>query len=192
MAKRRPSGDGMVRRKPTGKWEGRIVVGHKDNGNPIFRYVYAKTQKELLDKLSKLKETYRDVKINEDCKMTLGEWLDRWLNDYMDVKIRKSTMDGYRFYSEKYIKPILGDKVISFITTADIQKMYTKLKNEGRINNHPKYGKSLSDTTLRSIHTMLHEAMKIVGKKNYTILLQVLTNKLFLRIINTNNYNFVL
>ena len=35
MAKRRPSGDGMVRKKE----EGRIVVGHKANGNHIFRYV---------------------------------------------------------------------------------------------------------------------------------------------------------
>ena len=41
MAKRRPSGDGMVRKKEDGRWEGRIVVGHKDNGDSIFRYIYA-------------------------------------------------------------------------------------------------------------------------------------------------------
>lgn len=29
MAKRRPSGDGMVRKREDGRWEGRIVVGHK-------------------------------------------------------------------------------------------------------------------------------------------------------------------
>ena len=38
MAKRRPSGDGMVRKREDGRWEGRIVVGHKQNGEPIFRY----------------------------------------------------------------------------------------------------------------------------------------------------------
>ena len=32
MAKRRPSGDGMVRKREDGRWEGRIVVGHKQNG----------------------------------------------------------------------------------------------------------------------------------------------------------------
>ena len=47
MAKRRPSGDGMVRQRDGGRWEGRIVVGHKDNGDSIFRYMSAKTQKEL-------------------------------------------------------------------------------------------------------------------------------------------------
>ena len=33
MAKRRPSGDGMVRKRDDGRWEGRIVVGHKSNGD---------------------------------------------------------------------------------------------------------------------------------------------------------------
>ena len=37
MGKRRPSGDGMVRKRDDGRWEGRIVVGHKANGDPIFR-----------------------------------------------------------------------------------------------------------------------------------------------------------
>ena len=41
MGKRRPSGDGMVRKREDGRWEGRIVVGHKENGDSIFRYVYA-------------------------------------------------------------------------------------------------------------------------------------------------------
>ncbi len=30
MARRRPSGDGMVRKRDDGRWEGRIVVGHKN------------------------------------------------------------------------------------------------------------------------------------------------------------------
>ncbi len=45
MAKRRPAGDGMVRKREDGRWEGRIVIGHKENGEPLFRHVYAKTQK---------------------------------------------------------------------------------------------------------------------------------------------------
>ena len=45
MAKRRPGGDGLVRKRSDGRWEGRIVVGHKEVGKPIFRSVFAKTQK---------------------------------------------------------------------------------------------------------------------------------------------------
>ena len=59
MPKRRPAGDGMVRRREDGRWEGRIVVGHKENGEPIFRYVYGKTQRELTDKLHQSIEAHR-------------------------------------------------------------------------------------------------------------------------------------
>ena len=72
MAKRRPSGDGMVRKREDGRWEGRIVVGHKQNGEPIFRYVLAKTQKELLDKLHRDLEAFQDVELTEDSRMTPG------------------------------------------------------------------------------------------------------------------------
>ena len=30
MSKRRPVGDGMVRKREDGRWEGRIVIGHKE------------------------------------------------------------------------------------------------------------------------------------------------------------------
>ena len=63
MAKRRPSGDGMVRKRDDGRWEGRIVVGHKQNGEPIFRYVLGKTQKELLAKLHRDMDIYQDAQL---------------------------------------------------------------------------------------------------------------------------------
>ena len=72
MAKRRPSGDGMVRKREDGRWEGRIVVGHKQNGEPIFGYVLAKTQKELLDKLHRDMEGFQDMELTEDSRMTLA------------------------------------------------------------------------------------------------------------------------
>ena len=38
--------------------------------------------------------------------------------------------------------------------------MYTKLKREGRVHEHPEYGHQLSDSMLSRIHAMLHHAMK--------------------------------
>ena len=146
MAKRRPSGDGMVRKRDDGRWEGRIVVGHKENGDPIFRYVYGKTQKEVQEK-------------TEGSNQTLGEWLDRWLDEYAPATSRPSTLDGYKTYSEHYIKPTLGKKKISAISTADIQKFYGKLKTEGRVTEHPEYGHARSDATVRRVHSMLRLAL---------------------------------
>ena len=69
----------MVRKRADGYWEGNIVVGHKNDGKPIFRSVFAKTQKELLVKLQDLKEEYKGVELTEDSTVTLETWLRRWL-----------------------------------------------------------------------------------------------------------------
>ena len=160
MAKRRPSGDGMVRKREDGRWEGRIVVGHKEDGDPIFQYVLAPTQKALLPKLHQNIETFRDVELCGDNRMTLAQWLDRWLDEYAAPRLRESTMSGYRMYTEQYIKPRLGSKKMNSITAVDIQRMYTKLMKEGRVREHPEHGRALSASTVRRIHTMLHRALE--------------------------------
>ena len=159
MAKRRPSGDGLVRKRADGRWEGRIVAGHKEDGSPIFRSVFARTQKEVMRKLHSQIETYRDVELTEESNMTLGEWLDKWLENYMALTIRESTMDSYRTMTQHYIKPYLGDEKIGSVTTADIQKLYNWLRENGRVNEHYEKGNALSDSMIRSIHMMLHQAM---------------------------------
>ena len=93
MAKRRPNGDGMIRKRADGRWEGRIIAGHKGDGKPIYKSVLAKTQKELIPKLNQLKETYAGVELTEASRMTLGEWLDKWLTEYKAPMIRKGTAD---------------------------------------------------------------------------------------------------
>lgn len=159
MAKKRPDGDGLVRKRTDGRWEGRIVVGHKEDGSPIFRSVFAQTQKELMRKLHSQIETYRDVELTEKSNMTLGEWMDHWLEDCMSLTIRDGTMRSYETMTNCYIKPQLGDEKISAITTADVQKMYNWLRENGRVNEHPERGYALSDSMVRSIHMMLHQAM---------------------------------
>ena len=44
-------------------------------------------------------------------------------------------------------------------TTTDLQRMYTKLKKNGRVREHPEHGCQLSANTIRRIHTMLHRAL---------------------------------
>ena len=109
MAKRRPSGDGMVRKREDGRWEGRIVVGHKENGDSIFRYVYADTQKELTAKLRQHIDIYQGVDLTEQSRMTLGEWLDQWLKNIAGT-IRPTTLTRYQGAVRIHINPRLGGK----------------------------------------------------------------------------------
>ena len=113
------------------------MVGHKQNGDPIFRYVLAKTQKELLAKLHRDMDLYQDAQLTEDSRMTLGDYLDRWMEEYGAVTLRPNTLRSYEQYIRCYVKPYLGGKIISRITRLDIQKLYQKLKKEGRVHDHP-------------------------------------------------------
>ena len=169
MAKRRPQGDGMVRKRSDGRWEARIVIGHKSDGTPMHKSVFGKTQKETLDKLHRAIETYRDVDLCEDSRMTLGEWLDKWLDEYMIFTLRESTMQSYRMMVNHYIKPYLGKKPLTSLTTADIQKLYNKLKKEGRVREDPIKGKTLADSMVRGIHMMLHEALDAAVKERLIV-----------------------
>ena len=64
------------------------------------------------------------MELCESSKMTLGQWLDRWLDEYASVRLRDSTMSGYRMYAEQYIKPTNASFTLNTYTyvTGDMQK----------------------------------------------------------------------
>ena len=164
MAKRRPSGDGMVRKREDGRWEGRIVIGHKENGAPIFHYLSARTQKELLEKLHRCIDEYDGAELTEDCRMTLGEWLEIWLTECAEPSVRPSTFRGYRAYVRDKIAPYLGEKEIRKVTVDDIQNLYRKLKKEGGAEGGP-----LSGASGRRIHGVLHQALKVAADRHLIV-----------------------
>ena len=55
MAKKK-QGDGSVFQRKDGRWEGRIVVGYKENGYAQTKNVTAHTKTECQEKLAKLRE----------------------------------------------------------------------------------------------------------------------------------------
>ena len=163
--KRRPQGDGTIRKRSDGRWEARIIIGHKNDGSPMYKSAFTKTQKSALKQLHQLIDLYRDVDLTEDSRMTLGEWLDKWLDEYMIFTIRESTLDSYRAMVKNQVKPFIGGKQIASLTTADMQKFYNKIKKEGRVREHPIHGKTLADSMVRGVHMMLHEALDTAVKE---------------------------
>jgi len=158
MPKKRPNGDGLVRKREDGRWEGRIVAGHKKDGSPIYRAVFAEKQGELMPKLQELKDQYAGVELTEDSSITLGEWLERWLNEYKKPILRPSTYASYSKDIANHILPYLGSKRITQLKTAEIQKHYNRLLESGRMQDNGK-GKGLSNATVRGIHMILREAL---------------------------------
>ena len=159
MAKRRPSGDGMVRKRDDGRWEGRIVVGHKENGDSIFRYLYAGTQKELTAKLRQNIDIYQGIDLTEQSTMTLAEWLEQWLGQ-MSATLRPSTLEHYWRDMENHVIPYLGKKMLSQVKAADLRKLYDTLKKTGRVKPRSSQDRGLSSATVHGIHTTLHHAFR--------------------------------
>ena len=108
MARKRKSGEGTVRLRKDGRWEGRVVIGYKENGYPQTKNVLAKTKAECLEKLEKLKEEYGPPKKeNIKADMPFGEWIDFWYQNYSKPKLRPTTQQGYemRIYPHIIRKP---------------------------------------------------------------------------------------
>ena len=82
------------------------------------------------------------------------------MEDYGAATLRPNTLRSYEQFIRCYIKPYLGDKIVSRVTRMDIQKLYRKLKHEGRVHDHPEHGHELSDTMVLRIHAMLHQCLK--------------------------------
>lgn len=167
--KRRPQGDGTIRKRSDGRWEARIIIGHKNDGSSMYKSAFAKTQKSALKELHQLIELYRDVDLTEDCRMTLGEWIDKWLDEYMMFTLRESTIEGYRCMAEHQIKRFIGNKQLSSLTTADVQRFYNRVKKEGRAKPHPLYGCELSNTMVRKVHMLLHQALDVAVKERLIV-----------------------
>lgn len=157
MASKRPDGDGTVRKRADGRWEGRIVIGHKADGAPIYKSVFAKTQKELMPKLHTLIDEYRGVEVT-DCDMTLMEWAERWLIEYAEPTLRASTVERYRSYLKHHILPTLGAKHLRSITRTDVQKLYNSLAKKKSLARG-REDRTLSGTMVVKIHMLLHEIM---------------------------------
>ena len=67
MPKRRANGEGNIRKRKDGRWEGRYTVGHDpETGKAIIKNVLGKTQAEVKEKLKKaIEETERRRTIQE-------------------------------------------------------------------------------------------------------------------------------
>lgn len=169
MARKRPDGDGLVRKRKDERWEGRIVIGHKEDGTPIFKSVFAKTQKELMPKLHGAIDCYRDADLSEQGNMTLNEWIEQWLTSYAEPTLRESTVRGYRSDVRHHIKPALGNKMLRSITQRDVQKFYNALRKKTYRSQKDGEEKPLADATVRGVHMLLHEIMEAAVRSRIII-----------------------
>ena len=161
MARKRKNGEGTVRLRKDGRWEGRVVIGYDEKGLPKTKNVLAKTKGECIEKLKQLQEQYAPPKSDKiKPEMPFGDWIDFWYQNYSKPKLRATTRAGYENRIYLHIIPELGDIPLNQLTQNDLQQFYARLKKNGRLLHAEHYSESLSDTMVRGCHANCRSALE--------------------------------
>ena len=165
MAKRRANGEGNIRKRKDGRWEGRYTAGRNPAaGKAIYKNVLGKTQAEVKEKLKKAIEEAKGLDVAKGQKYTVGQWMDVWYEYYAQIKVRPSSHKTYEGYIRNHIKPSIGAIPLPKLTALDLQKFYQKLLTKGRVERKEseKQAKGLSPKTVRNINQVISSAMQLV------------------------------
>ena len=167
MAKKRANGEGSIRKKPSGRWEGRYTQGIDPvTGRAIQKSVSAKTQAECKEKLAKAIRENRGVPLNHTGDYTAAEWCRLWFETYSKPNIRYNTAKGYEGIIEHHVIPAIGAIKLKQLSSIHIQRMYNDLKENGRMPRGAKQNdKPLSNTFVRRVHAVLQAALKQAVKE---------------------------
>lgn len=157
-SKKTANGGGSIRKKTVMKngkeyiyWEARVTVGADPmTGKQRQRSITGKTQQEVAQKLRQLTAEIDNGTYREPSKMTVGEWLNTWQEQYLN-DLKPLTKEMYATAVRIHLKPALGMKKLDALLPADIQRFYNSLM-QGE--------KPLSAKTIKNIHGIFHRALQ--------------------------------
>ncbi len=144
---RRGNGEGSVRKRKDGRWEGRYTVQTPDG--PKQRTVYGKTRKEVSEKLVAAMGDRDKGLVIDAGKLTVGEHLEAWLADAVRPSASHRTYSTHRQQVRSHIVPTLGRIKLKGLRKAHIDRLYREKLDAG-----------LSPSTVRRIHAVLHKALE--------------------------------
>lgn len=156
------AGAGSIRKKQVlrnGKeytyWEGRYTAGFDPGtGKQIQRSVTAKTQREVVEKLRQATAAVSAGKEQAPSKMTVGEWLDIWLAEYLG-NTKPHTKKSYEGVVKNHIKPAIGAIKLTSLTPVQVQKLINGVRSTKKTTS----GEPINPKTIKNVHGVLHSAL---------------------------------
>ncbi len=163
MAKHKAAnGQGMIRQRKDGSWEGRISVGRNPGtGKLLQKSFYGKTQAEVRKKITAYTAEVDQGVFTEPSKMTVAQWLDIWHMEYLG-SVKESTKSQYKQYIEQHIKPGLGAVRLCQLTAPMIQRLYNQKQRQRETG-----AGGLSNKSIKNLHGILHKALQQAVKIDY-------------------------
>ena len=92
--------------------------------------------------------------------LTVGEWMDRWLETYAKPTVKLSTYCSYELYIRGHIKPQIGGLYMSSLRVDDLQAFFNDRKTNGNLKGEG----GLAPKTLANMRNMLHLAFEQARK----------------------------
>ena len=163
MPKRRANGEGNIRKRKDGRWEGRYTAGYDANGKAITKNVLGRTQAEVKDKLRTAIEDSKKLDPVKAGSYTLEQWLKLWYSVYVEPQVRYSTKEFYHNAIDHHIIPKLGSVKLEKLTMLQIQQFYNELLKSGRVQkkNQPELKEhGLSPRMVQCVHVVLNKALE--------------------------------
>ena len=150
-------GENIYKRKD-GRWEGRYIVGRRENGKARYASIYGKGYLEVKEKLDKRKgDRFKSM---PSCQLTVKIILDMWLSLRL-TDIKESTYQRYVTLIQLHILPYLGKIRINCLTAEILTDYIKKLLKSGRIDGRG----GLAEKTVNDVVSILKSALKQVGRK---------------------------
>jgi integrase len=147
MAKRRGNNEGSIYRRKDGYWVGQYGV-ETATGRKT-RYIYGKRREDVREKLTKAIADRDGGLVYDAGNITVGEYLDRWLNDSVRDTVRQRTWERYEQFVRVHLTPALGKIKLAKLTPAHVRGLYRDKLNSG-----------LAPRTVLHIHRAFSKALK--------------------------------
>lgn len=180
MPRRNVNGEGNIRQRPDGRWEGRAWV-HTSDGREIRKSVYGSSWEEAHEKLTSLKaKTQAGIRVAGSIQ-SVSDFMAYWLRDVVGERVRPSTMRTYEWLSRCYVVPMIGGQRLSKVQPPSLRSFLNRAKStcqccaQGKDAARVTAGQSArccakrpracceqmpSDGTIRHLHRMVRAALQ--------------------------------
>lgn len=149
---KRANGEGNVRQRPNGRWEGRVSYVDPATDKRKSVSVYGATAAECRKELKKVRQRIEEGKPAKDAPDTVSSWLKRWRESSLAASDRKATTKSlYGSLSRKHLEATaIGEKRLDRLKPSDVEALIVELR-----------GNKLADSTVRQVYTVLRQALDV-------------------------------
>jgi integrase len=142
------NGEGTIVHRGDGRWMASITVGRNEDGTLKRRSFYGKTRRKVSDKVTTARSEILAGTYIEPSKLTVGQWLDAWLKEYVAPSVRPPTYRQYESMARVHIKPALGRVRLQQLQGVQVQQVMNDL------------AAIRAARTVEIMRTVLHAALK--------------------------------